>query len=189
MQDDELLRRAKAGDREAVASLVAAHQRVVRAYLSRIVSDPASADDLAQEVFLQFFQALERADETRSVRPYLLGIARNLARMNWRKMSIRREVAGEALFDALEARADFETPSEHDQDRRERLRACMEALSPKARDVILLFYRDELRCEDVAERMKMPSGSIRSILTRGREALRECMDRREGSTGTEGLAT
>lgn len=189
MQDDELLRRAKAGDRDAVANLVASHQRVVRAYLSRIAPDPATADDLAQEVFLQFFQALERTDETRSVRPYLLGIARNLARMNWRKMGIRREVAGEAFFEALEARAQHETSAEHDSDRRERLRKCMEALSPKARDVILLFYRDELRCEDVAERMKMPSGSIRSILTRGREALRDCMDRGMSGSGAEGLAT
>jgi len=180
MLEDEMLRRAKAGDREAVAGLVAAHQRVVRAYLARVSPDPASADDLAQEVFLQFFQVLERTDDTRSVRPYLLGIARNLARMSWRKMSIRREVAGEALFEAMEHADSRMARTDDDHERRERLRMCMDSLSPKARDVILLFYRDELRCEDVAEKMKMPSGSIRSILTRGREALRECMDRREG---------
>lgn len=178
--EEELLKRAKAGDEEAVASLVTAHQRVVRAFLGRIAPDPATADDLAQDVFLEFFQAIERADSTRAVRPYLLGIARNLARMAWRKQIVRREVSGEALFEMLEGYTQRLLQSDDEGNRREKLRKCLEALSPKAREVVLYFYRDELSCDEVAERMKMPSGSIRSILTRGREALRVCIERGAG---------
>jgi RNA polymerase sigma-70 factor (ECF subfamily) len=181
----DVLLRAQGGDREAIAAIVTEHQRAVRSYLSRLAPDPSTADDLAQDVFLEAFQALHRIDPQRDLRQYLLGIARNLARMAWRKHYTRREVAGEALFEALDARAAAQpTPSTAQSDRRlEDLQACLARLAPKAIQVFRLHYRDELRCDEVAERLQMTAGSIRSILTRGREALRTCIEARaDGAT-------
>src|SRR5262249_33294850 len=115
----------------------------------------------------------------RDLRHYLLGIARNRARMAWRKQYTRREVDGEGLFDALESRA---TKQQLDY-RLDHLRACLARLAPKGLEVPRLSFGEELRSEEVAERMKMTSGSIRSILTRGRDALRSCIESRAGKTG------
>lgn len=172
----ELLIRAQAGDRAAIAAIVTEHQRAVRSYLARLAPDPATADDLAQDVFLEAFQALSSVDPNREIRYYLLGIARNLARMAWRRQYTRREIRGEALFDILEARV---VDKESDL-RLSELRACLARLAPKALEVFQLHYRDELRCDEVAERLNMTAGSIRSILTRGREALKECIESRMG---------
>ena len=178
-----LLVRAQGGDRAAIAALVTEHQRAVRSYLSRLAPDPATADDLAQDVFLEAFEALKRVDPQREVRNYLLGIARNRARMAWRKLYTRREVAGDALFDVLEARATVAAGAagaDTSGRRLEDLRTCLARLGPKAFEVFQLHYHDELRCDEVAERLNMTAGSIRSILTRGREALRTCIESRAG---------
>src|SRR5579862_7527640 len=106
MADDRLIR-AQRGDRLAITAIVQEHQRTVRSYLSRLAPDAATADDLAQDVFLEAFQALQRIDPQRDLKNYLLGIARNRARMAWRKQYARREIAGEVLFDALQSRADM----------------------------------------------------------------------------------
>ncbi len=176
----ELLVRAQGGDRAAIAAIVTEHQRVVRSYLARLSPDPATADDLAQDVFLEAFQVLQRIDPNRDLRSYLLGIARNRARMAWRKQYSRREVTGDALFEALETHA-IALPSTEQLDQRlDDLRACLARLAPKALQVFRLHYRDELRCDEVAERLNMTAGSIRSILTRGRDALRQCIETRAG---------
>src|SRR5678815_2354836 len=72
--------RAKAGDREAFSQLVRMHQAVVRAYVSMNIRAPEAADDLAQEVFLRAYRRLDafQLPESGTMRPWLLGIARNL---------------------------------------------------------------------------------------------------------------
>lgn len=182
-----LIVRAQGGDRTAITAIVMEHQRAVRSYLSRLAPDPATADDLAQDVFLDAFEALKRVDPERDLRNYLLGIARNRARMAWRKVYTRREVAGDAMFDALEARANA-GPGATDVSggqRLEDLRTCLARLAPKALEVFQMHYRDELRCDEVAERLNMTAGSIRSILTRGREALRTCIESRAGGAAIQ----
>ena len=181
---DDLLVRAQRGDRSAITAIVEEHQRAIRSYLARLAPDAATADDLAQDVFLEAFQILERIDPQRDLRNYLLGIARNRARMAWRKQYMRREIEGDVLFDALEARAAVHTPAGGDH-RLEHLRACLSRLSPKALEIFQLHYNDELRCEEVAERLKMTAGSIRSVLTRGRDTLRNCIEARAGGAATQ----
>jgi RNA polymerase sigma-70 factor (ECF subfamily) len=181
---DDLLIRAQSGDRMAITAIVQEHQRAVRSYVARLAPDAATADDLAQEVFLEAFQVLQRIDPQRDLRNYLLGIARNRARMAWRKQYARREVDGEVLFDLLESRASAYVSTSGQSDHRlDHLRACFSRLGPKALEVFQLHYHDELRCDEVAERLKMSAGFIRSILTRGREALRSCIEARAGGAG------
>src|SRR6185436_1985662 len=101
---DEVLLRAQAGDPEAIAQIVRAHQGLIRGYVARLSPDPVTADDLAQEVFLAALRSLDRVDPDRGIRDYLLGIARNLGRLAWRDRLKGKEISGEALFEAIAAR-------------------------------------------------------------------------------------
>ena len=78
-EDAVLLRQAAGGSPEAFALLVRTHQAAVRWYLVRCVRDPATADDLAQEVFLAAFRNLATCRSAASLGGWLRGIARNLA--------------------------------------------------------------------------------------------------------------
>ncbi len=181
--EQDLLARAGAGDREALATIVSAHQGALRRYLARVAPDPVTADDLAQETFLSAFRSIERVDPKIGLRPYLFGTARNLARLCWRERLRGKEVAGEAVFAALAAR----TPEPETGDPSERrlllLQDCLRQLAPKALDVVSRHYRAEERCDEIAGRLRMSAGNVRSILTRARQALRECIEfKLKGST-------
>lgn len=176
---DELLAKAQAGDPEAVAQIVRAHQALIRGYVARLAPDPVTADDLAQEVFLAALRSLDRVDPERGIRDYLLGIARNLGRLAWRERLQGKEVSGDALFAAITARTEKET--EIGSDRRiSALQECLKGLAPKAHEVVLRHYREEQPCDEISAEIGTTPGNIRSILTRARQALRECMRLRFG---------
>jgi RNA polymerase sigma-70 factor (ECF subfamily) len=168
----DLLLRAQAGDAGAIEEIVRTHQGLIRSYVSRLAPDAVTADDLAQEVFLAALQSLDRVDPQQGIRGYLLGIARNQARLAWRA---RMKNSGEALFEAMATRG---TPAEADSrsDRRvSALQECLKGLAPKALDVVLRFYREEQACEEISREIGTSPSNIRSILTRARQALGECV--------------
>src|SRR5690242_238795 len=91
--DQELSERLLRNDRAAFEVIVQRYQRGVFAYLKSRLLSLTDAEDLAQEVFLRFYQARERFDTTSLIRPWLLGIARNLLKEHLRKLKRRKEVA------------------------------------------------------------------------------------------------
>src|SRR5262245_42559591 len=97
----DLLARAQAGDQQAMAQLLMENQGIIRSYVARLAPDPVSADDLVQEVFLAALRSIEKVDPHLGIRGFLLGIARNMVRMAWRKRMTGKEVAGEAIFEVL----------------------------------------------------------------------------------------
>jgi RNA polymerase sigma-70 factor, ECF subfamily len=168
-----ILARARAGEADAVQRIVMEEQRVVRSYLARLTPDPALVDDLAQEVFLAAFRSLDRVDDERGIRGYLLGIARNLARNAWRETAQRREVGGDAIFAMLAARPQ---PDGHEEDQRlEALRRCLKHLAPRAAKVLDLHYRDGLSCDAIAAVVATGASSVRATLARARAALLQCL--------------
>lgn len=167
----EVLARARAGDPSAVTRIVMEHQGVIRSYVARLAPDPVTADDLAQEVFLAAVRSLDRIDPGLGVRAYLLGVARNLVRTAWRDRLRSRERSGEDLFETLAAQ-----PAAEPSDRRlSALEDCLRRLPPRMLEVVTRHYREEERCEEIAERLGTKAGNVRSILTRSRQALRDCL--------------
>lgn len=176
----DLLSRARAGDPQAATQIILQHQGVIRSYLARLAPDPVTADDLAQEVFLAALQSLDRIDPALGIRPYLLGIARNLARTAWRERLKGRRVSGDHLFEALAQRPGPERPEE----RLAALGECLKRLPPKAAHVVLRHYRDEDRCDEIARDLGTTASTVRSTLTRVRKALHDCIRLRLAGAST-----
>ncbi len=168
----DLLARARAGDPEAVTRVVMEHQAVIRSYVARLAPDPVTADDLAQEVFLAALRSLDRIDPELGVRAYLLGAARNLVRTAWRDRLRSRELSGEKLFETLAAHP---VPAETADRRIGALEDCLKRLPPRMLEVVMRHYRNEERCDEIAARLSTKAGNVRSILTRSRQSLRECL--------------
>jgi RNA polymerase sigma-70 factor (ECF subfamily) len=175
---DDVLLKAQAGDPDAVAQIVRTHQALIRGYVARLAPDPVTADDLAQEVFLAALRSLDRVDPERGIRDYLLGIARNLGKLAWRERLKGKEISGDAIFAALAARGEPELASDR---RVSALRECLQGLAPKAQEILLRHYREGQRCDEISQQIGTTPGNIRSILTRARQALRDCVRVRIGS--------
>lgn len=92
-EEQLLIAAAHRGDRAAFQTIVERHQGAVYGYLRSRLFEPADAEDLTQEVFLRSYVGHTRFEGTIMIRPWLLGIARNLLREHARKVQRRKEVA------------------------------------------------------------------------------------------------
>ena len=91
-----------AADRLALEATIQEHQGAIYGYLCSRLAQPADAEDLTQEVFLRWYLNRQRFDGTQPVRPWLLGIARNVL-LEHLKQQQRKEAAWTELCLQLEA--------------------------------------------------------------------------------------
>ena len=172
--DAPLMARLLGGEAAAFERVVLDHRGPVYGYLRARLAQPSDAEDLAQEVFLRFYLARARFDTGQMLRPWLLGIARNLLREHVRAVRKRKEVGwAELCLDLEDA-----IPDAADDDAFARLPECLSALGPSAREAIELKYRSSWKLSRVAERLRRSEGAVKLLVFRARQALRHCLERR-----------
>ena len=179
MLDKDLIELALQGDRNAFQALVEAHQAAVFGYLRARLFQPNDAEDMTQEVFLRFYLTRARFDSDNLVRPWLLGIARNLLKEHARKQRRRKEVAWTEL--CLELDDMVRPPSGEGDDGTyddvlRHLPACLESLGPSARNAIDLRYRANLRLSAIGKKLHRSEGAVKLLMFRARQALKHCLD-------------
>ena len=128
------------------------------------------AEDVVQDVFVRMITAGVRI-RPGSEKAYLLKAAVNHCKDIWRSAWVRRTVFGSP---ALEL-----TPDPHDVqeglEKAELLKA-VNRLRTDYREVILLFYYQSCTIEQIAQILGVPSGTVSSRLTRGRQKLKEILE-------------
>ena len=175
-----LIARCVAGDETACADLVAAHQRTVFNLAFHLLGDRDEALDLSQEVFLRVFRTLSRFRGQSALRTWIYRIVVNQARNRQRWWRRRRRADLVSLDDHLKRCGDLEATGEVLPDRlvasREtatRIWAAMERLPFDQRTALVLREVDGLRYEEIAFSLDVAVGTVKSRLTRARQALRE----------------
>jgi RNA polymerase sigma-70 factor (ECF subfamily) len=177
MQDQALIENALRGDRAAFESLIVQHQSAVYAYLRARLLQHSDAEDLTQEVFLRFYTARARFDATQLIRPWLLGIARNLLREHSRKTRRCRQTAWTELCLELEELLKCE-PRESPDDVIGWLPECMTGLGESARQAIDMHYTSNLRLAEIGAQLKRSEGAVKLLVFRARQALKRCLDKK-----------
>lgn len=176
----ELIRQAAAGSREAFAALLRLHQAAVRWCLVRWVRDPATADDLAQEVFLAAYKNLAACRSADSLRSWLLGIARNMAIQHARTEARRRQKEQGPLAIQLAEWRIEQLQQQPGNDREyeaqfHTLRQCVQQLAPESRRVVEEHYFHRQTVQSIAQRQGRGAGAVRMMLLRIRKTLGECL--------------
>jgi RNA polymerase sigma-70 factor, ECF subfamily len=177
--------RAKAGDREAFSQIVRLHQAVVRAYVSSHIRGAEAADDLAQEVFLRAFRRLEafQVPDNGSMRPWLLGIARNLLLEHLRAPGKLEARTAADMERVLEVREIPPPRDPLDAERRiDALQRCVEKLAPAASRLVHRHYFERRTLASLAAEEQKQESALRMRLLRIREALRACIEHTLGET-------
>jgi RNA polymerase sigma factor (sigma-70 family) len=158
---------------EAFAELFERHFSLVYRFLSLRVG-VHSAGDLAAETFAIAFRRRADYDVSRiDARPWLLGIAANLARAEVRQERHRRETLVRLAREPVQPR-DVGLPNIGPNS--ERLRAALQLLSPEERDLLLLFACVGLSYEEIAQALSLPIGTVRSRISRLRTKVRPQLD-------------
>jgi RNA polymerase sigma-70 factor, ECF subfamily len=182
LDDRALVARILEGDRDRFAELVARYERRVVNYVYRITHRYEDAHDLAQEIFVKVFLALDRYDPKFQFSTWLFRIAQNSAIDALRKKTVaevplvrpgdneegkEREVADDGIspYRALS-----------NKQMSAAIEKAVQSLPPDYRELIQLRHYAELSYEEIATMKKLPLGTVKNKLFRARNLLKNELD-------------
>ncbi len=176
--DNTLVERCLSGDTAGWEELVRVHTRRVYGLCYRFTGSDAEAQDLTQEIFLRVFRSLKSYRLTEgSFVTWLSRLSRNLLIDNYRRT--RQDRLTDPIEDQLprlEEREHSAAPVRPDRalsgrEASELLQAALAKLSPELRETVILRDLQELEYREVAQVLKVPEGTVKSRLNRGRAEL------------------
>jgi RNA polymerase sigma-70 factor (ECF subfamily) len=174
--DASLVQRCLGGDDTAWEELIRVYTRRVYGLCYRFTGKDAEAQDLAQEVFLRVFRTLKtfRAEEG-SFATWLTRVTRNLLIDHYRRTrqdrvtgSIEEQLATLEEGLSVSTRADSAIAG---REASELLQAALQKLSPDLRETVILRDLQEMEYREIALVLKVPEGTVKSRLNRGRAEL------------------
>jgi RNA polymerase sigma-70 factor, ECF subfamily len=178
-RESALVLRCAAGDEIACTELVTDHQRMVIQLAMNLLGDRDEALDLSQEVFLRVFRTIHRFRGQSSLRTWIYRIAVNQARNRHRFWRRRHRADHLSLDEHLAAHGDFVSEGDATPERvlaqkelASRLQAALDQLPFDQRTAIVLREIDGLSYDEIAFSLGVAVGTVKSRLTRARQALR-----------------
>ena len=168
---DTLIARCLSGDQEAWDAIVRQNWRKVFNVAYKFVGKHEEAEDLTQDIFLKIFKALATFDRRANFQTWIVSISRNLCIDHYRsvrkeRMTTAREVDTNDLQPASTDRTPY-AAAEH-QDLRAMLRQALQTLPETLRTAVVLRDLQELSYQEIADRLQLPEGTVKSRINRGR---------------------
>jgi len=177
--DEELIAAYLLGEEAAFGELTARHLRGVYSFALRLVGDGAAAEDIAQEAFLKAWKNLKKYNETSSkFKTWLLRIARNTAIDYLRKKKhvplsyFENEAGGNMLAETVADEGELAPVLLAKLDDAKELRLVLGELSPKHREILLLYYTNDSTFEEIAQLLGEPANTVKSRHRRALAALK-----------------
>ncbi len=174
MADDDtsLVRQCLRGDAQAIANLVERFQAEVFGLCVRLLRHGQDAEDVTQEVFLRIFRSLRSWDQTRPLRPWVMGITVNRCR-TWMAQRARRPELADYLHDTVASR-----PEDDSAELIREIRVAVDQLRLEYRSVFVMFHEQGLPYEEIAASLGHPVGTIKTWLHRARLEVLDRLRRR-----------
>jgi RNA polymerase sigma-70 factor, ECF subfamily len=169
----ELIERCLAKDNAAWEEVVARFRRKVFHIAYKFTGKHDEAEDLTQEIFLKVFRSLEKFNRDADFSTWLSSVARNYCIDRYRASKREKEVLVDDLlaFDHAPSPAGNPHRTLEDRDLRTFVRAGLDQLAPKLREAVVLRDLQGLTYQEMAERLELPEGTVKSRINRGREEL------------------
>ncbi|MCL4805162.1 MAG: sigma-70 family RNA polymerase sigma factor [Anaerolineae bacterium] len=165
----ELLRKARAFDKEALALLHDRYYPSIYRYLSFRIADPQTAEDMTSEVFIRFLSAIkDRNAPPNTIRGWLFGAARNVLKEQYRKQRQMNEVE---LDERVVAGGQSPDQKVVERAEKEALREALADLTPEQQHVLALRFGYGMPIKDVAETVNKSEGSVKMLQARAIAAL------------------
>ncbi len=184
--------RCLAGDGAAWQQLVLSQHRRVYGICYRFTSSAPDAEDLTQEVFLKLYRNLASFDVQRgSFGTWITTLTRNLLVDHFRRTRMDR--ATDSLNASFDGESDSPTmadlladarPSQEQhvagQELKVRVQAALKELSPELREAVILRDLEDMDYKEIAQVLRIPEGTVKSRISRGRGELARLLQRIEG---------
>jgi RNA polymerase sigma-70 factor (ECF subfamily) len=190
---DEIIERCLNGNQQAWEEIVRLHWRKVFNIAYKFVGRHDLAEDLTQDVFLKLFKSLDTFDRRANFQTWLISVARNLCIDHYRSVrkereTVSRDVDPGELAPAAPDKSAYAMLEE--RDRVTLLRQALDRLAPTLKTAVMLRDIQELTYQEIADRLHVPEGTVKSRINRGRtelarqiQKLREQQETRTGVSG------
>ncbi len=183
LTDEEVARRVQSGDAEAFGLLMERYEPKMSRYARKFLFGNDDVTDLVQEVFIKAYTNIQSFDTSRRFSPWIYQIAHN-EYINALKQKGRDPISFFDNFDfdsvlphpAAQEAADTEAS---ERETRAMLDDGLAKLNPKYREVLVLFYYEELDYGEMAELLHVPISTVGVRLRRAREKLKEVISNHE----------
>lgn len=170
--DLEAVDRCLAGDKEAFASLIERHKNVVYSLARHMVRNESEAEDIAQEAFVKAYLSLEGFRRECSFRNWLCRITTRLCIDHLRSRKTER---------AWLLNEEMPEPSQPGPDEtlanREELQSALSKIPAHLRAAVVLRHLEDLSYQEIAEILRLPIGTVKTHIRRGRAALKRELER------------
>jgi len=162
-----LLERTGAGDHSAFNVLFERHKSSVYRFCLLMLGDQAAAEDIYQDVFLNFYRACRAGDHVRNVRNYLITAARNRC-LNLLRSTRRLAPLEESANLSYQEDIAASDTGAHLQD-------ALMRIHPQYREAFLLFELEGYSYEEIAEQLEINKTVIRNRIYRAKQALQKSL--------------
>lgn len=191
--DADLIERCLRKDDSAWEAIVARFRRKVFHIAYKFTGRFEEAEDLTQEIFLKVYRSLEKFHRDADFSTWLSSVARNYCIDHYRASKREREVLVDDLlaFDLAPAQRGNPHRALEGRERRSFVRQGLEQLPEKLREAVFLRDLQGLTYQEMAQRLALPEGTVKSRINRGREELARLLLRgrqggRAGATANGG---
>jgi RNA polymerase sigma-70 factor (ECF subfamily) len=175
----------ESGDRSAYSQLMDTYFDKVYSRMLKMTGQPGDAEDLAMEAFNKAFSKLEQYTPDFAFSTWLYRIAKNNCIDHLRRNKkdtdsiVVNQYEAELGITAHELANQLPSPEQLMINRQETLllREIVDTLHPKYKDIIKLHYFSELSCEEIAQKLELPEGTVKVRLFRARELLYNIMSK------------
>ena len=177
-----LVVRSQLGDRAAMEELVGMWERRLLYYIRRLVPAEQDALQVMQEVWVKVLSGLGRLNDPARLAPWLYSLTRYTVIDHMRDSYTRRELLSKLQDQAANNAAGAETDDGIERfDDAEQIHYGLSRVSLVDREVLTLYFLDDLSVNDVAEVLNIPPGTVKSRLYHARKALSAVLAEREGT--------
>ncbi len=178
----ELVRRCRAGDGAAWEEIVQTYSRRIYNLAYRFTSRADAAEDLTQEVFIRVYRSLDQYNPKQGdLQNWLMRLARNLVIDDYRRR--QRAPQDEAADDLEDHQYHLRAAGssvQRELERRElgvQVQVGIDKLSPDLRTCVILRDIEELSYQEIVDLLKIPEGTVKSRINRGRIELAKILRR------------
>jgi len=171
---DLLIERCLGGDQDAWEMIVRQNWRKVFNVAYKFVGRHEEAEDLAQDIFLKIFRSLATFDRRANFQTWLVSVSRNLCIDHYRSVRKERETIDRDVNAADLSPASVEVSAHvvlERSDLAQELRRALQLLPETLRTAVVMRDIQELSYQEIADRLHLPEGTVKSRINRGRHEL------------------
>jgi RNA polymerase sigma factor (sigma-70 family) len=174
LDDDALAAMAQAGVDRALELLVRRHQRMVLGTAVKYLGDTISAEDIAQNSFMDLFRNIDRYRPEGKFRAFLAKIVINNCRMANRRT--RSETSKQQRFQSLQEAKPLDEDTFIEREHQRLIDKALRSLGTKLREVMILRYAADLSYKEIGETLGIRVGTVKSRLFAGVEKLSQALE-------------